>query len=208
MHWGFQQTLPMMKLEEPSFRRTIGLDADRLKITGLGSWDAAKYVSEELWFPFVEPQVLERDRPVPERGLPKQEAEDRDEVRKLLLKWDTTIFSSSTPPMLSFRVAKERLRSSMHTRQIGDRRWQNAFEGGIPSPSRSWPTGAQICRLLIQPDHGVRICVTDRSDFYHQMSCTVERARSNLIWPPRAKAAPRKVDRTVFGDELAGPFFP
>eukprot|EP00438_Fugacium_kawagutii_P011937 Skav228683 [mRNA] locus=scaffold111:87828:94995:- [translate_table: standard] len=212
---------------DPRLQPFRALDPDRLKISGQGQWDAAQYIEDELWMPFVEPQVLELDTPIETRGLPDLEQENEEDVRKLLLKWDTmnllelhsarTVGPGPEGKVKIFNAAK----SSDVDRQIGDRRWRNALESRIEGPSKHLPTGASICKILLPPRHGVRISITDRSDYYRQIACTYERSRSNLLWPPmqlgdfkgtqaydrylaRAKTPFRKIDRTVFGDDLAG----
>ena len=106
-------------------------------------------------------------------------------------------------------------------RQIGDRRERNSWEGRIPGPSAALPIGSLIGRLCIPPGHGVRLCVTDRSDYYHQVSVSYERSRTNIVWPPmplqnfvkfeaykryvqRANQSKKAIDRTVHGDMLNG----
>ena len=222
--------LPKNNSWDPRLKPYGALDAERLKITGTGAWEAEKYLSDELWMPYVEPQVLELETPVFERGIPNLEAEKSSAVFGLFQKWDENnlleLHSAKVVPAGCEGKVKifNAYKSATQDRQIGDRRWRNAFEGRIRGPSKSLPSGAQICRLILRKDHGVRICVTDRSDFYHQMACSFERSRSNLVWPPmdlgqfkgfaaydrfvqRAATASRKVDRTVFGDEFAEPFF-
>ena len=222
--------IPMDNSWDPKLKPYSSLNADRLKITGKGDWDAQQHLEEELLMAFKEPMILENDRAIADRGLPDLEREDPAEVKKLLMKWDKLglleLHSCRTVPagcegkVKIFNAAKNK----EVDRQIGDRRWRNAFEGRIPGPSKSLPTGASICRLLLPPGHGARISITDRSDFYHQISCTFERSKTNLIWPPlplgdfkgstaydrfvlRAKQPHRKIDRTVFGDGLNNSWF-
>ena len=240
MHWGFSsnpyhEELAGRKIKkkndwDPRLKPYTSLDPDRLKVSGEGAWDAAQYIPDELWMPYVEPQILELDRPVYERGLPNLEAEEKHTVFSLLAKWDQNnlleLHSARTvQPGPEGKVKVFNAHKSLtQDRQIGDRRWRNAYEGKIPGPSKSLPTGSQICRFLVPPGKGVKISIADRSDFYHQMSCSLERSRSNLLWPQmelgefkgtrayerfvaRAQALPRRIDRTVFGDELHGPLF-
>ena len=111
-----------------------------------------------------------------ERGLPCLEAEDEAEVFRLLMKWD----SQNLLELHSVRVVppghegKVKIfnahKSSRQDRQIGDRRWRNAFEGRILGPITD----------LLPSGHGVRACVTGRSDFYHQLACTLENVKPDL----------------------------
>ena len=105
-------------------------------------------------------------------------------------------------------------------RQIRDRRERNAWEGRIPGPSAALPLGTMIGRLAVPAGMGLKVCITDRSDYYHQLAVSSERSRANVVWPPfplgkflefqaykaylqKAKTR-QKVDRTVHGDELDG----
>ena len=105
-------------------------------------------------------------------------------------------------------------------RQIRDRRERNAWEGRIPGPSAALPLGTMIGRLAVPAGLGLKVCITDRSDYYHQLAVSSERSRANVVWPPfplgkflefqaykaylqKAKTR-QKVDRTVHGDELDG----
>ena len=38
------------------------LQADRLKLSGTGQWDMAEYLTDILWLPFLEPEVLAHGR--------------------------------------------------------------------------------------------------------------------------------------------------
>jgi len=112
-------------------------------------------------------------------------------------------------------------KDSLYDRQIGDGRRQNGYESRIPGPSKDLPTAALLTRLQVAPKHGVKICITDRADFYHQIGVSDERSQTNCVWPAfclgdfegtKAHAAllakalkkPRKLDRAVFGDALNG----
>ena len=54
-------------------------------------------------------------------------------------------------------------------RMIGDRRIRNWQEGRIPGVSRALPTASQLSVLEVAPSlETVRICISDRRDFYHQ----------------------------------------
>ena len=112
-------------------------------------------------------------------------------------------------------------KSLEHDRQIGDRRERNAWEGRLRGPSAHLPVGSLITKIVVPEGCGLKTCVTDRSDYYHQIGVSLERSRSNIVWPPmplkdfvqfkayknyveRASQKKRKVDRTVHGDDLSG----
>ena len=219
--------VPLDNSWDPKLRPYTSLNPDRLKVTGEGKWPAEKFISDELWMPFVEPQILEIDHPVTSRGLPNFEHDDPQDVLKLLQKWDTLGLlelhsSRNAHPGVEGKVKIfNAVKNETTDRQIGDRRWRNAYEGRIPGPSSALPTGSAICKILLPLEHGARVCITDRSDFYHQIACSLQRSKTNLIWPPfdlgsfkgtraydrfcdRARAPQKKADRTVFGDDLAG----
>ena len=69
-------------------------------------------------------------------------------------------------------------------RQIGDRRARNALEGRIKGPSAQLPVGAMIGRIVIPKGYGVKVCIADRSDYYHHLAVSSQRSFSNLVWPP------------------------
>ena len=203
------------------------LNADRLKISGRGQWDAADFMPPELQMNYLEPQILELDEPVFSRGKPNLDNEKAYEVMKLFRKWDQLGLLAIHPasqvqagPENKVKIFNA-FKSEEWDRQIGDRRLQNAHKGRIPGPSRDLPCGPLLTRLFVPPSHGLRVCVTDRSDFYHQMGVTLERSRSNLVWPAfrleefqglaayqdyfdRAAQKRKPIDRNVHGDFLNG----
>ncbi|CAK8989711.1 Uncharacterized protein SCF082_LOCUS1929 [Durusdinium trenchii] len=140
--------------KHPQLSPFTNLNADRLKISGRGQWDAASYMPPLFQMSYLEPQLLELDEPVFTRGKPNLGLDKPEEVMKLFKRWD-------------------------------------------------------------------EICITDRSDYYHQMGVTLERSRSNLVWPSfslgsfkgfraykdylaRATNKKKPPDRNVHGDGLHG----
>ena len=109
-------------------------------------------------------------------------------------------------------------KNSTTDRQIGDRRGRNAAEARIEGPSKNLPVGQDLVELFIDPStQSLRLSVTDRKDFYHQIRCSYSRAISNTIGPgippylleeTKAMAAfllsskKKKSERTRYGDEL------
>ena len=211
----------------PQLSPFSSLKADRLKISGQGQWKAADYMPPQFQMSFLEPQILELDQPVYTRGKPNIELETPAEVYRLLRRWDDLGLLALHPvsqvhpgPEGKVKVFNA-YKSAQWDRQIGDRRLRNACEGRIPGPSQDLPCGPLITRLFVPAGCGVRVCITDRSDYYHQMQSTYERSRTNLLWPPfkledfvgfsaykdylaRAEARKKPVDRNVHGDELNG----
>ena len=224
-HTGHE--VPIEKKSHSKLNPFSNLNADRLKITGQGQWNAVDYMSPEFQMSFLEPQILELDKPIYTRGMPNLSTESAEEVRKLFLKWDdlgllvlhpmSTVHPGPEQKVKIFNAYK----SDLCDRQIGDRRLKNAQEGRISGPSKDLPCGPLITRLFVPEGHGLRVCITDRSDYYHQMAVSFERSRGNLVWPPmklkdfsgtralqefetRQLQKIRRIDRTVHGDFLRG----
>ena len=213
--------------KHPQLSPFTNLNADRLKISGRGQWDAASYMPPLFQMSYLEPQLLELDEPVFTRGKPNLGLDKPEEVMKLFKRWDELDLLALHPasqvdagPDNKVKIFNA-YKSSEWDRQIGDRRLQNAREGRVIGPSRDLPCGPLITRLFVPPGCGLRICITDRSDYYHQMGVTLERSRSNLVWPSfllgsfkgfraykdylaRATNKKKPPDRNVHGDGLHG----
>ena len=219
--------VPVDNSSHPQLSPFSNLVPERLKLSGTANWDAKDFISPELYMPFQEPQVLELDKPVFQRGLPNFEVDKPSTVRRLFQRWDDlslleihpveTITTGDSGRVKIFNAYK----SPEWDRQIGDRRERNAWEAKLPGPSSVLPVGAQIARLAVARGHGLKVCVTDRSDYYHQLKTSLERSRTNVVYPAmplkhfletkayqnyvaRASAKVRPVDRTVHGDFLGG----
>ena len=177
---------------------------------------------------------MELAHPVFDRGVPNFGVDEPETVFDLFKKWDdldllvlhprSEITTGDSGRVKIFNSYK----SAANDRQIGDRRERNAWEGRIPGPSSALPVGPLIGRLVIPEGYGIKVCVTDRSDYYHQVKVTHARSRSNIVWPPMplskfvelkayqkycaaARESKKRRDRTVFGDDLGGTgleFFP
>ena len=167
-----------------------GLDPHRLKITGKGDWQAAEHMPPELYLPYVEPHVLDLTEPVYERGVPPLEKQSEERTIDLFKKWDSLgllalhgVDEVGPAPEGKVRIFNA-FKNEDVDRQIGDRRGRNAAEGRIPGPSRDLPTGPLLTRIIVPPGSGLSVCVTDRSDFYHQFAVSHERASTNCLWPP------------------------
>ena len=222
-----EEPVPTNNSWHPQLSPFSNLQPSRLKISGRGQWDARQFLDAELYMPFVEPQSVEMSRPVFERGLPNFGVDKPETVFELFQKWDelgllvlhprSEITTGDSGRVKVFNSYK----NEMHDRQIGDRRERNAWEGRVPGPSAALPVGPMIGRLVVPPGYGLKTCVTDRSDYYHQISVSHERSRTNIVWPPmplasflqfkaydayhkRATNRRSARDRTVVGDFLDG----
>ena len=219
--------VPVDNSWDPKLSPFNAVDPDRLKISGTANWKAAEHLSPELVMPFLEPKILECDSPVYDRGQPDLSREKPSAILALLHKWDSLDLLRLHPASQVGASPDRKVRifgankDSIFDRQIGDRRLQNAVESRIPGPSRDLPTGSLLTRLIVPPGKGLRICITDRADFYHQIQVTDEHSQTNCVWPPfplslfegtkahaqliaKAKKKPKKLDRAVFEDELNG----
>ena len=219
--------VPIDNAAFPQLNPFSNLNPERLKITGRGQWCASDFIEPELYMPFLEPQILELAHPVFDRGIPNFGVDEPETVFDLFKKWDdldllvlhprSEITTGDSGRVKIFNSYK----SAANDRQIGDRRARNAWEGRIPGPSSALPVGPLIGRLVIPEGYGIKVCVTDRSDYYHQVKVTHARSRSNIVWPPMplskfvelkayqkycaaARDSKKRRDRTVFGDDLGG----
>jgi len=91
---------------------------------------------------------------------------------------DPTIFERPFEKVRIFNAYK----NPEMDRQIGDRRGRNAVEHKVWGPSSMLPTGAILSDVFIQPQtETLRVSVSDRRDFYHQLRCTPSKASRNTI---------------------------
>ena len=155
----------------PQLQPFSNLVPERLRVTGRGQWDASAYMQPELYMAFQEPQSVELDFPIFDRGVPNFSVDAPETALALFKKWEdlgllvlhprehVTIGDSGRVKIFNA------FKNSEHYRQIGDRRERNSWEARIPGPSAALPVGSWITRLCIPPGHGVKLCVTDRSDY-------------------------------------------
>ena len=203
------------------------LDPSRLKLSGKAQWSPAPYLDDALWMAFQEPGSLRWTSSFNHRDLPDLEREDPNKVLQLARVWDVNGLLHLAPPLLEEHLVPSCLRvfncykSCLVDRQIGDRRGENQLEAYLPGPSRFLPCGYHLGVLEVDPTcESVVTCISDRRDFYHQLSVSRQRAATNKLWPPiparflkdttafekymaehgRNK---KKADRTVGGDRFA-----
>ncbi|CAJ1434679.1 unnamed protein product [Effrenium voratum] len=172
------------------------LDASRLKLSGKGQWDPTPWLPIELVLAFREPESIS----IPASPLPGEvpdiSREDRSQIIELARKWDSLgLLHLSVNPLpvdSSYQYVRifNAYKSSEKDRQIGDRRGRNLAEGRIPGASRYLPTGPHLAALEINPStSSLSVCMTDRSDFYHQLAVSPARAETNKLGPPIPSAA-------------------
>ena len=76
-------------------------------------------------------------------------------------------------------------KSSQADRQIGDRRGRNGLEARVLGPSSCLPAGSDLQDVCIDPrTQCAFVSITDRKDFYHQLSITPSKSHSNSVGPP------------------------
>ena len=167
----------------------VPVAADRLQLSGKGSWDPTPYLSDDLWLAYVEPRSLLFGGAPPPGSFPDCTREDPAETLRLARLWSTLGLLRLEPPDSSLQphhytrifCAKK---SSGRLRQIGDRRGPNGLEARLPGPSRHLPTGEVMTSLSIAPSReGFALCVTDRTDFYRQLQATRQKASTNRLRP-------------------------
>ena len=61
----------------------------------------------------------------------------------------------------------------------------NSLESKVPGPSSSLPSGVDVTDLCLDPSkEKLLVSITDRRDFYHQLSVTRSKAIGNTVGPP------------------------
>ena len=175
------------EVEVPELQPYRDLQADRLRLFGRAHWDISPYLSDELIMGFREPQSLLVDRIPEEWEFPKCN-DSYEEILSLAALWDSqdllfvhndqTIFERPFEKVRIFNAYK----NQEMDRQIGDRRGRNAVEHKLQGPSSSLPTGALLTDIFLNPSsETLRISVSDRRDFYHQLRCTPAKAIRNTV---------------------------
>ena len=88
--WG-PSCPPVPKIEPspdlPQLHPYCSLDASRLKLSGKGDWDMAKWLEGPLWLPFQEPAVLHHGLGFDPSRVPSFSAENRGESLQLAVLW-------------------------------------------------------------------------------------------------------------------------
>ena len=175
------------------------LDADRIALHGKGHWDITPHLSDALVMAYREPSSILIDRTPDPWEYPV--CRDSQEMLLRLAKlWDQnnllvlhTDPASDLRPFEKVRVFNN-YKSQQVDRQIGDRRGRNSIEYKVESISEGLPSGTHLCDILVDPtSETMRISVSDRKDYYHQIACSLNRASTNTI------GAVSKADAEQFG---------
>ena len=210
------------------FRPYRALDASRIKLTGRGNWDCSNFLSDLLYMPFVEPEVIRFDIVPPRGAFPEVKEEDAGQVYDLCRVWDANDLLRLVPARLGPGKEERHLHTKVFgnfknpaaDRQIGDRRGRNYVEGQIEGgPAHEIPN--TILQLETKRFEEVLVgAIADRRDFYHQFSTTYERSSTNTVFPPSSLGdfqgtsayevfqrdfSTRRRDREEIGDFLGAP---
>eukprot|EP00435_Cladocopium_sp_Y103_P038785 s1447_g10.t1 len=161
------------------------LDASRLKLVGEGKWPMSDFLRGPLWLPFLEPAFLRHGLPIDESCAPNFRQESRSECLKLVKLWDAKglleLFPQPAEDGMFCRVFNA-FKGPLVDRQIGDRRKVNMSERSYDGPSQFLPPGPLLIQLKAKRYHEKFVAsVTDRRDFYHQASVSLERCQTNLL---------------------------
>lgn len=170
--------------EHPELQPYRGLCASRLKISGTGTWPLARYLDSPLYLPYEEPLFLMHNEDVSHFPTPCFESEDRDEYFRLIKRWDELgLLRLHEEPLREGHYTKvfNTFKSSLHDRQIGDRRIANSRERHLAGSSSYLPNGPLLQNIFLPSGCNLRGAITDRRDFYHQCCVTSSRSCSNAL---------------------------
>ena len=159
-------------------------DPERITLSGSGHWDVTHLLSDDLCMPYREPDVIKSGRLPPPGECPriKESEEDIAAIAKL---WDSKglllVHVQHVPKHEWVRIFGA-FKDESRDRQIGDRRGRNYVEDKTFGPSSELPNGTALTDLVVdRSTQEVRICVTDRKDFYHQIYATRRKAVCNSL---------------------------
>ena len=165
------------------------LNAERLKLSGSGSWDITSFLPDSLCMAYREPASIFVDR-IPGHGEFPLMTDGIEEIGKLAKIWDARgllfLHQEEVPIHEQVRIFNC-YKSATADRQIGDRRGRNAVECKLEGPSSSLPAAVAILDLVVPRGFGLFISCSDRKDFYHQLWSSERRCITNSLGPPLPK---------------------
>ena len=165
------------------------LNAERLKLSGSGSWDITSFLPDSLCMAYREPASIFIDR-IPGHGEFPLMTDGMEEIGKLAKIWDARgllfLHQEEVPVREQVRIFNC-YKSVAADRQIGDRRGRNAVECKLEGPSSSLPAAVDILDLVVPRGFGLFISCSDRKDFYHQLWSSERRCITNSLGPPLPK---------------------
>ena len=183
VHTGFQSNVDLAEMEDPN--PYSDLNPDRLVLHGTGHWNALPYLPDDMTMAYLEPRSIL----VPGKSADRPLIRDSPQtIAALATKWDEQgllrIHSGQVDPISFVRIFNAR-KSETVDRQIGDRRGANGQESKLLGPSRMLPSGSDIMELVCDPScETIRVSITDRKDFYHQLWASPEKSWRNTLAPP------------------------
>ena len=176
--------------EKEELRPYRELCAERLKLSGTGSWDPREFLSDLFYMPYVEPRINQFNIVPPDEVLPDLRSVKKDEVLRLCQVWDVKgllrIFHADQGPHHRWGLCKvfNNFKNAQVDRQIGDRRGMNWCQGRIPGPSKSLPNATALLQLApLRFSQMLSAAITDRRDFYHQFWMSDSKACGNAMFP-------------------------
>ena len=177
--------VPKDDTKMPELQPFHDLDPDRLQLYGTGSWQIKDFLSDDLLMPFMEPLSIRSGIDLGDRPCIRDSAET---VGKLAKIWDSQglllLHDESVPKDGLTRIFNA-YKGPLIDRQIGDRRGLNSRESKVPGPSSSLPSGVDVSELYAHPKRQtLAVSITDRRDFYHQISVSRSKAIGNTVGPP------------------------
>ena len=177
--------VPKDDTKMPELQPFHDLDPDRLQLYGTGSWQIKDFLSDDLLMPFMEPLSIRSGIDLGDRPCIRDSAET---VGKLAKIWDSQglllLHDESVPKDGLTRIFNA-YKGPLIDRQIGDRRGLNSLESKVPGPSSSLPSGVDVSELYAHPKRQtLAVSITDRRDFYHQISVSRSKAIGNTVGPP------------------------
>ncbi|CAE7036869.1 Cacna1i [Symbiodinium sp. CCMP2592] len=174
--------------ELPQLQPYRSLDVSRIRLHGSGHWLIAPFLEGPLWLPFQEPGILRHGLPLGTNDLPDFAKESAEEHLKLALLWDAKGLLHLAKPLQPEAAYQRscRIFNSYEAieadRQIGDRRPSNRAELHLEGPSKFLPQGSLLTSFRLKRRRQQLIAyVSDRRDFYHQVSVTEARADTNRL---------------------------
>ena len=175
--------------DSPDLEPYRALDADRLRLSGRANWWPQPFLPPDLAMAHALPSSLDCGRvPVPEE-YPRADWESPTECLKLALSWAQLGLLHLEPaseqlPLYSYTRIFNAYKNSSTDRQIGDRRGPNAAEARLPGPSRLLPAGDVLTALSVDARcEALVLSMSDRRDYYHQLSVPWSRSISNRLFP-------------------------
>ena len=169
----------------PELQPFHDLDPDRLQLYGTGSWQIKDFLSDDLIMPFLEPMSIRSGIDLGDRPCIRDSAET---VGKLAKIWDAQgllLLHDERVPHEGLTRIFNAYKGPWVDRQIGDRRGLNSLECKVPGPSSSLPSGVDVSDLYAHPKmQTLAVSITDRRDFYHQISVSRSKAIGNTVGPP------------------------